>query len=130
MSVYENSNKEIILQSIKDQAAVLQIEADKWTIDKEITSQYNQQIAAQDQIISNTESEYKQAQLLHDQKVANIKAEEDALKNTFEVQKKKIEEAYKAATYNMTSELTNLNATILAIKQAGSQAGISQYFRL
>jgi hypothetical protein len=124
---YETANKDKILADIKAQAEALKLEADKWSIDKEITAQYNQQIAAQDQIISNMENEYKQAQLLHDQKVANIKAEEDALKNTFETQKKKIEDSYKSATANMNAELSSLNATILAIKQAGSQAGIDKY---
>jgi len=124
---YESENKDKILADIKAQAEALKLEADKWSIDKEITAQYNQQIAAQDQIISNMENEYKQAQLLHDQKVANIKTEEDALKNTFETQKKKIEDSYKSATANMNAELSSLNATILAIKQAGSQAGIDKY---
>jgi len=135
---YEKENFQAILAQIKEQGAGLQAEASKWTIDKElakefetqlagINSVYDEQIKQQDKIISNLDLEYKQAQLLHDQKIANIKAEEEALKNSFETQRKKVEDEYKKATQNMTADLTNLNATLLAIKQAGAQAGIAQY---
>lgn len=130
LSQYEEKNKEAILQAIKDQAEILKLESEKWSIDKEITAQYNQQIAAQDQIISNIENEYKQAQLLHDQKLANLKAEEEAFKSHFETQKKQIEEAFKKATENSQKEVNSLNAQLLAIKNAGAAAGIDNYEKI
>lgn len=135
---FEKDNADKIIALTKEQGALLQEQANKWTIDKviakeladeleKINKQFDKQVGAQDKIIADMEKSYKQAELLHEQKIKQIKTEEEALKNAFDKQKKLIDDAYTKATAGMQKDLANLNAQLTAIKVAGSAAGINTY---
>jgi hypothetical protein len=92
-----------------------------------INKKYDEQVAAQQEILDNLDKEIADAQLLHDKKMAYIAAEENALKDSFESQKAEIESWLAAATAGLRSEATGLAQAIAALRVAGMEAGMNEY---
>lgn len=137
-AAYETENFADLLAQIKELGAGLQAEGNKWTLDKELAAEldaelqsinatYDEQIAKQDAIISGLQAEIDAAQLLHDKKVAYIKEEETALKESFATQQAEIEAWLAEATAGLRSEAAELSQFIAALKVAGLEAGLVEY---
>lgn len=135
---FETENFADLLAQIKELGSELQTEGNKWSLDKEIASEldeslkqindtYDAQIAKQDAVVEGLQAELDAAQLLHDQKVANIKKEEDAFKQSFETQKAQINAWLEDATKGLRSQAASLAQFISTLKVEGLAAGVSEY---
>lgn len=137
---YEVANFDALLSQIKELGSSLQAEGSKWSLDKQlasdldgvlkgINSTYDDQIAAQDKIIAGLDLEIKKAQLLHDQKVAQVKAEEAALKDSFDRQKSVIDAEFNRTTASLRQQATSLNSLVAQLRAAGLESGMGAYER-
>lgn len=137
---YETANFESLLEQIKALGGDLQTEGDKWNLDKQLTADldenlkqinttYDEQIAKQDAIVNGLQAEIDKAELLHQKRLANIKSEEDALKNSFETQKAEIDAWLKDATDTLRKESRDLATFLATLKAEGIRVGMTEYER-
>lgn len=135
---YETANFSDLLEQIKALGSELQAEGNKWTLDKALAAElddnlkainatYDEQIARQDAIIDGLQAEIDQAQLLHDKKMAYIQEEEDALQESFTKQQAEIEAWLSNTTANLRSQATDLSSYLATLKVAGLEAGMDEY---
>lgn len=137
---YETAHFESLLEQIKALGGDLQTEGDKWNLDKQLTADldenlkqinttYDEQIAKQDAIVNGLQAEIDKTELLHQKRLANIKSEEDALKNSFETQKAEIDAWLKDATDTLRKESRDLATFLATLKAEGIRVGMTEYER-
>lgn len=135
---YETENFAAMLDQIRQLGSELQAEGSKWTLDKElaadldenlkaINATYDEQIARQDAVVEGLQDEMDRAKLLHDQKLAYIQEEEDALNQSLETQKAEIEAWMADATAGLRTQASDLSQFLAALKVAGVEAGMNEY---
>ena len=137
---YEKENQEALLEMIKALGAQLQ-EEDKWSLDKILESQlndelkkvnetYDEQIAKQDAIIEGLQTEADQIQLNYDKKIAYIKEEEQALKDSLAAQEAIIDAWVEDSLAGLRADAAALNKVLAALKVAAFESGLAGYEKM
>lgn len=135
---YEETNYQAILEQIKAMGSDLQAEDNKWSMDKQLAADldnelkqvnqtYDDQIAKQDAIVKGLEDELKQIELNHDKKMAAIKSEEEALEALLKSEQGKIDKWLSDSTSEMHEQASNLAYQLATLKVAGQEAGLNEY---
>ena len=139
LSAFEAENFDTILAKVKELGLTLEEnEKNNWTLEKALAKEledqlaginktYDEQVAAQDKIIDGYNEELEQLELIHDKKVADIKAEQALFEENFNLQKSLIDKAYADAVEGLQSELQDINAILANLKIAGVETGMSVY---
>lgn len=137
---YEKENQEALLEMIKALGAQLQ-EEDKGSLDKILESQlndelrkvnetYDEQIAKQDAIIEGLRAEADQIQLNYDKKIAYIKEEEQALKDSLAAQEAIIDAWLEDSLAGLRADAAALNKVLAALKVAAFESGLAGYEKM
>lgn len=139
LKAFEADNFDDILARIKELGAELQeAERNNMTLDKaiaselestlnDINSSYDQQIAAQDQILEGLQAQLDEYNLIHDKRLKDIEEEQNAFETYFQLQKALIENAYNDATRGLTNEVNSIQSTLANLQIAGIQVGVNDY---
>lgn len=137
---YERENQEALLEMIKALGAQLQ-EEDKDSLDKilegqlndelkEVNKTYDEQIAKQDAIIEGLQAEADQIQLNYDKKIAYIKEEEQALKDSLAAQEAIIDAWVEDSLAGLRADAAALNKVLAALKVAAFESGLAGYEKM